>query len=188
MDLNTIIQIGIALFVGGFSGFITSLIKVGKYTNKVDTLENDVRDLKREVREIRDKVIACETSLKEREPLTKRESPISLTDKGNKTLKDSGAEKFIDDNFDSLFKKIEGKHPKAAYDIQEISKNVLEDMQNDDLFNDLKEYAFKEGREIEDIILVAGIHLRDKVLMKKGLNIKDIDKDDPNVKKPMNKE
>ena len=167
MDKNTLIQVVVALVVGGVSGFITAMFRVSSYISKVDRLEEDAKDIKKDLKEIRDKVIACETSLKEREPLTKRKSPVSLTDSGKKLLNNSKADKFIDENFDDLYKKIEDKKPKTAYDIQELSKEVLKEIKNEDKFIVLKDFAFKEGIEIDDIILVASFYLRDKVLEKK---------------------
>ncbi|MEK7528974.1 MAG: hypothetical protein AAB592_04360 [Patescibacteria group bacterium] len=172
------------LLIAGVVGFIGASIRIGEYKNKVDTLENTVGHdehcgLRKTVGDVRDKVIACETSLKEREPLTKKKSPISLTERGQTLLEASGGKAFIDTNLPLLSGKIDAKEAKTAYDIQEVSKAVLQEMTTDNLFVPLKEYLFKEGLEIEDLIIVMGIYLRDKVLAQKGILPEDVDKTDP---------
>ena len=179
MDQETIIQIVVSLITGGVTAFVVVSYKMGTYVNKVDNLVTKEKETCSEIKEIRDKVIACETSLKERGPLTMRKSPISLTERGKQLLNESGAKKFVDLNFDLLFKKVEEHAPKTAYDIQEYSGKVLSELKNDDIIIPLKEYAFKEGLEITDLITVAGIYLRDKILEKNGIDSNEIDKDDP---------
>jgi len=132
-------------------------------------------DSKKEVREIRDKVIACETSLKEREPLGKRKSPLALSERGVRFIKDSGGEKFVEDNFDELYEAVEKLEPKTAYDVQEDSKKVVESLREDERLNPLKEWLFKDGSTLEDLFFVMSICLRDKVLIKKNWNVEDID-------------
>ena len=43
----------------------------------------------------------------------------------------------------------------------------------------MKEYLYKEGLEWDDLAIVLGIYLRDKVLISKNWNSEDIDKYDP---------
>lgn len=163
-------------------GVATAFFVIGKYKEKVDRLQEDVGKISDNVQAIRDKVISCETSLKEREPLTRRRSPVTLTDRGTKILIESTGKTFVDTNFSDLYARVEAMTPKSAYDVQEFSKLVIEQLKDDDKFKPFKDYAFKEGLEIEDIIVVLGICLRDKVLIAKQWNVEDIDQHDPAVK------
>ena len=88
--------------------------------NKVNNLEKFSEKAEKGLQEVRDKVIACETSLKEREPLTKRKSPVSLTERGDKILLESGGKKFVDDNFNELKDKVEQQNPSTFYDVKGI--------------------------------------------------------------------
>lgn len=181
----------IAIFVANavisfIVGTIAASMKIGEYKNKVDNLESTIgKDehggLRKTVGDVRDKVIACETSLKEREPLTKRKSPVSLTDRGINFLKDSGGEKLVDDNFDELLKKVDGLDPKTAYDVQEDARKVIEGLRDDERINPLKEFLFKDGSTIEDLFTVMSISLRDKVLNKKNWNVADIEDSKPTI-------
>lgn len=175
--MNTVpIVISIAgVVVSALVSFIIASVKIGEYKNKVDTACENISDIKKENRETRDKVIACETSLKEREPLMKRKSPVSLTDRGNIVLNESGGKSFIDSIYEELKKQVEDKNPKTSYDIQEYSKEVVDGLKGDIRINNIKEYLFKEGMELEEIISVLGIYLRDLILKEKHIEVSDID-------------
>lgn len=152
------------------------------YKDRVDSMSKSVDKLSEEMRQIRDKVISCETSLKERaqEQFWQRQSPVSLTPSGEKLLKDSGGHDFVAFNLQELSSKVDDAKPKTAYDVQEQSQKVLQVLRDDDRFNTIKDYAFKEGMALEVIIQVMALYLRDRILAAKGLDVKDIDKDDPN--------
>lgn len=175
-ELTTII---IELVAAGIAGAISAFMTMGTYKNKVDTLGEDVRVMKDEIKLIRDKAVACETLLDERGPLTKRRSPVSLTDRGRIVLENSGGKKFVDDKIESLSGKVEEKNPNTAYDIQELSKEVIASMKDSDDFNIFKDYLFKEGLSIDDIVEVLSIYLRDKILELKHLQAEDVDKSSP---------
>jgi len=153
---NVIIPLAVSLITGIATFFV--------YREKVNHLEKEVEKLRTEMKEIRDKAIACETSLKEREPLTKRKSPVVLTDRGNKVLTDSKGNEFIDTNYTELKKAVEATNPQNSYDIQEASRKVVEGLKDDQRINQVKEYLFKEGMEFNEIVEVLGIYLRDKIL------------------------
>lgn len=170
------------IIISGLVAFIVSSMRIGEYKNKVDTAVSDIAKMETEIKEIRDKAVACETSLKEREPLTKRKSPITLTDKGNKILTDSGGRKFVDDNYSELKKLVEDSKPQTSYDIQETSHKAIEGLKNDIRMNGIKEYLFKEGMELSEIVDVLGIYLRDKILGEKKWRVEDVDRYDPEIK------
>lgn len=178
MDVSVYISIA-GVVVSALVSFIVASMQIGEYKNKVDNNCTDITEIKREQKEVRDKVIACETSLKEREPYTKRKSPISLTDRGQAFLSDSGGQKYIDEHLDKLFEDVEEKKPKTAYDVQEFSREVVQLKSEEDEFNPLKEFLFKEGLDKDDLVVVMGIYLRDLILEKKNWNVADIDKQNP---------
>lgn len=180
-----IVMFVVNLVLAGIVGALSAFFTIGQYKNKVDNLETTLgkdehAGLRKTVGEIRDKVVTCEATMKANEPLVKRKSPVSLTDRGTSLLEMSGGKKFVDDNLESLKLAVETKGAKTAYDIQEFSREALELMSEQDLFNPLKDYLFKEGLELKDLILVMGIYLRDAILSSKGLAPEEVDKTDPN--------
>lgn len=172
---STYADVFIPLAVSLVTGIATFFV----LREKVSRLEKDVKEVRDEVKEIRDKAIACETSLKEREPLKKSKSPVSLTDRGQRVLKDSTSQIFVDDNYAELKSLVEAKGPQTAYDIQELSHNVALGLRTDARINPIKDYAFKEGLGLDEILDILGIYLRDKILSERGINTNDIDKHDP---------
>ncbi|MCC6405374.1 MAG: hypothetical protein IT405_03230 [Candidatus Yanofskybacteria bacterium] len=166
-----IVNLLLAAIVGGLSAVFT----IGQYKSKVDRAEKDIEGVQKEVKEIRDKTIKCETMLDNQGPLTKKKSPISLTERGEKVLTESGGRKFVDDNITDLLSKVDGENVKTSYDVQEASKKVIATLEADDRMTAIKDYLFKEGLEFSDVTEVLGIYLRDKIITTKGWNVKDID-------------
>lgn len=179
LDIVTVIIFAVNVLLSAIVGYGAAAFKIGEYKNKVDTLETTVgkdehAGLRKTVGEIRDKVVSCETSLKEREPLTKKKSPISLSDRGADFLIKSGGKKFVDDNFNEFLKKVEGLSPQNAYDVQEFSRKVVEELKDSDRLNKIKEFLFKDGSTLDDVFTVMSIYLRDKVLKYKVWYVADI--------------
>ena len=175
----------VTILVAVGSGWVGALLALGVYKNKIDNLETTLgkdehSGLRKTVSDIRDKVVSCEATIKANGPLTERKSPVSLSDRGEELLNNSEAKQFVNNNLEELSKKVEELRPKTAYDVQENSWKVLQDMSDDDRFNTLKEYLFQEGLKLEDLVTVMGIYLRDNILKNKGWNTEDIDKHDPN--------
>lgn len=162
------------------AGLVGALIVIGIYKSKVDNLESTVgkdehSGLRKTVGDIRDKVVACETTLKERGPLTKRKSPVSLTERGLEFLKNSHGEEFIDTHFAELLKKVNSMGPKTAYDVQEDARKVVESLHTDERINPIKDFLFKDGSTLTEAFEVMSIYLRNKILTHKKWNVEDID-------------
>lgn len=183
MDEKTLVTIGLFVInaiIAAAVGWGAASRKIGTYQNKVDNLETTIgKDehggLRKTVGDIHGKVIACETRLEERGPLTKRESPVSLTERGSAFLEDSGGKKFVDDNFGELLASVEVMEPKTAYDVQEDAKKVVRALEDDQRLNPIKEFLFKDGSTLDDVFEVMAVYLRNKVLAHKNWNVEDID-------------
>lgn len=165
-------------------GFIAAANKLGKYEEKVNGLEKKVGELEAETKSISMKLTECSTKLDERtqsyaSTLTKRKSPVSLTDKGEYLLKRSESDVFVLENQKELVEKIKDKNPKSAYDVQILAKEVIESLQNEDRFTKFKDFAFKEGIELDAIFIVMSLYLRDIAIPLLGFKIEEIDKTDP---------
>ena len=61
--------------------------------------------------------------------------------------------------------------------------NVLRMISKEDRFIPLKDYLFKEGLDLDELILIIGIYLRDLALPRLGFKLEEIDKTDPNKTK-----
>lgn len=176
--INILVSIAVSLLAGVGS----SLFVLGRYKQNVDDAKERITELEREVKALGKEIVACTTKLeggKGKDAYTQRKSPVTLNEKGTTLLKRSGADKFVLDNLDELIAKIGEQSPKTAYDVQELSDKVIRDMMNDVRFNPLKNFAFVDGLEIDFVVLVASLYLRDLALAKLGFAYDDIDKTKP---------
>lgn len=167
--------------ISALISFLIASVRIGEYKGKVDRSCTDISEIKAEQKEVRDKVIACETLVAERGPVTKRKSPVVLTERGNKVLADSKGNEFVDALYTELKAAVDATSPQTSYDIQESSKRVIAGLKDDPRINPIKEYLFKEGMELDEMFEVLGTYLRDKILKEKGINAEDIDKYDPSM-------
>ena len=154
----------------------------GKLRNRVETIEDDLKKYKDKTDQLvkdTSEMHGSFNTFKETQLVT-RSSPITLTKAGHGLLKESGGEQFLEKNFDNLLGHFKGIN--NAYDIQEMAKKVIKDMENKEGFNEIKDYLYQHGREFDDIALVMGILLRDMVLSKRNIPAKQVDTDAPTQK------
>ena len=180
IGIITIISVCIAL--GNFKG---------KYTEKIKHLEGDIsQNIKPDIRTIDDKInnqvlpalneigkgVSFLTGKMEGINLTKSSSPLVLNEKGEKILKDSGIDKIIDNNYSDILAKVKSKNPANAYLAQEIIKDVVKKLINDtNLKNVIEIGALNCGSDIDTVLFVGAIYIRDEILNELNLFPKDID-------------
>lgn len=177
------------ILLAGLTALATTALRLGKYQQKVDSLESDVEKLENDVKSLTKSVTACETRLEERgkyspQHLLKKGSPISLSKEGEELLKAGRGDKFVEMNLEDLTNRIKEKSPKTAYDVQVLSQDILRSIQNEDRFNEIKNFAFKEAVELDSMFIVMGVYLRDLALARLGFSLEDIDRSDPHLVKP----
>lgn len=155
------------IFSSGIISLLTTLLinlfLLGSYKNKVDRAERDIQDLNRLAREVseikggldRDRVHSG---------LVKKKSPLTITDKGFQALSESGALEYISANKTKWIQTIEDQNPKTPYDIQELSKVLIEKQKNTDDFIPIKNYVYAQGIPLEDMIITMTVYLRDLIL------------------------
>lgn len=161
MTTDTLISVVVSVVTSGITAFSIVAFRMGRYTEKVDQLEKCNLNTR--------------LSTLEGKQLTKRNSPVDLTDYGKTVLDNSAGKTFIDDNYQELKEKVELSNPQTSYDIQEESRKVIEVLKDDIRLNTVKEFLFKEGMEWENIVEVLGIYLRNLILEEKNIDPKDID-------------
>lgn len=182
--VRQIITIVISIVLSAAAGFFSAVYKSGKYIQIIEDLKERVDKIEEEMKNQNKLLIECSVKIEERtnsasSTYTKRKSPVSLNDKGEELLKKSGADKFVLQNKQELIQKIKEQNPKTAFDVQEISKKVVESLANDERFNTFKDFVYKEGINLEPIFTVMSIYLRDIALPSLGFDYTQIDKTDP---------
>ena len=172
---SLVIQINWAYFLG----IMGSLILIAWYScGRFKAIETDIKWLIDTVKELAsdNKVGRDNKRLK----VIGNASPLRLLDEGLKVLKESGMQAWVDGNGGTLGKKCGNFCDTSAYEIQEqvfdLFDNFEFDKESDKIF---KDYAYKEGMNVETIRRIGAIYFRDICLKKCELNPADIDATKP---------
>lgn len=94
-------------------------------------------------------------------------SPRELNDEGERIFKQSRIQKIIDEKLDYLISEIEKLNPQTAYDAEKFTESVMDDLKNDtSIIESLKNGAYEAGTDIDVVLFIGSIYLRDKYLEK----------------------
>ena len=113
---------------------------------------------------------------------TRSYSPVKLTGLGEKLLNESEAKNVIDNNFETLEKKIDEQNLKSAYDIQAYIQRLIFRMADKDIMLPVKNFVYKNPKykntelELTDIQRTMVIYLRDEYFKKHPGVLDDLDK------------
>ena len=95
-------------------------------------------------------------------------SPLRPTEFGQKLVKESGLEEILEREKTTFLKmldeKLKEKVPFTAYDVQGEAITIMLAQKDNEVINPVKDYAFKNALEIEIILRIGGLLLRDKYL------------------------
>lgn len=108
-----------------------------------------------------------------------KHSPRHLNANGVELLKDCGGEDFLKANTDFFIKKLEALQPKTPLDVEDMALALLQAHTNENMFIPLKNWVYnaptrelqnedgttlKQDVELEDVIFVLSLPLRDRYL------------------------
>lgn len=146
----------------------TSFLTLGKYKEKVDQLENrdkehgkELKDLCTKVAVLDERVQNIQKSIDSLASAAQAHSPIQLTPQGWKMVKDSGAYSIFEDNRDKYLEELEAQRPRSQYDTQEKAYKIMSDKFNAKEFQPIEQWAFNNGKTMDEIIRILGYPLRD---------------------------
>ncbi len=93
-------------------------------------------------------------------------SPLGPTEFGAQMIKDSGLEKILNDNSETLCIKLKAALPKeyTEYDVQEKARELLMSLKDDPMMIPLKRWVYEHPSDITLILKVGGLWLRDDFL------------------------
>lgn len=104
-------------------------------------------------------------------------SPRQLNETGIDILNISGIKEIINAKKDSLLVEIKKTHPNNAYDAEQAIMFVVNKLPEDypDIISQLKNGAFSVGQNIDVLLLVGGIYLRNMIFPELGFSLTDLD-------------
>ncbi|MBI4215594.1 MAG: hypothetical protein HY602_02630 [Parcubacteria group bacterium] len=148
----------IGVLLTGIGYFIKRIL------DNTDKISVDVSDIKPKVK------ILWELKFSE------SHSPMALNEKGRDILNKSGIKELVDKELPQLIEAVRGKNPKDAYQVQEFSREVMFNIKNKlEFLPQLQKGAFDTGVDIDSVLLVGSIYLRDLSLPKFNLKLGDAD-------------
>lgn len=158
----------ITIVVSILTAIATSFLTLGKYKEKVDRLEKDVDKMAVKVDALRsdtDKSMASiaslEKSIDKLTDVAQSHSPIQLTEKGKRLIRESGFNDIFENTKDELVRDLEKLSPRSQYDVQEKARMMLSSMLDDARFRQVEDWAYRNGEDFAQIMRAGSIKLRD---------------------------
>lgn len=146
----------------------------------LETISADVSNLKPKVRML-DRISADVADIKPKvkflweQLVTTSHSPLGLNERGTQILDQSGVKELVDQKLTELLEAIKVRQPQNAYQVQEGAREVMSQLKNDaTLLSQLQQGAFNTGADVEAVLLVGSIYLRDLVLPTLNFKLEDI--------------
>lgn len=182
MNLPQVIQIST---IQSIIGIVAILIVVGGAWGTLRTLVKGVKDdldkeIKPDLKNIRERFGKVEDRVETlwQDKFAPAHSPRQLNELGKKILNESGIKKIIEDKKDSLLVEIIDKKPTNAYDAEQAILSVVAELPKyfPNILDQLKQGAFNVGQNLDTVLLVGGLHLRDLVFNELGFSLNDLDK------------
>lgn len=159
-----IIKIDMIYFLG-IIGTILTLAWI--FSNKLSAIETSIIWIKRELGRLWNSISSMESRLAGVEG---SKSPLNPTQLGWKWLNESGLAKIIDEEKKTwLLQNLRNSLPPnyTDYDVQEVARRVMVSLKDDSLMKEVKQYAFEHGIDIEMLLRLGGLLLRDNFLERK---------------------
>jgi hypothetical protein len=177
-----VIQIGliesgmaIAVFVFTIGVSWGSLkMRIRNMTNALDTLV--IPDLK----EIREKFGSIETKVDTlwKDKFAPANSPRQLNQRGNNILDQSGIKSIVEEKRQKIIDLVKKRKPGNAFDAEASILTVVKELPDffPEIIEDLKTGAFRVGTDIDAVLFVGAMHVRNEIFQDLGFSLEDLDK------------
>ncbi len=176
-----IIAIVATVGIAVISGCIMLIFRSGKIVTNIEHMGKNIEGIQEAIKPL--PVIEDRVSELWRLRATEPGSPIKLNDFGQKVLRESNIGAFTEKNYPRILEKVKNRNPLNAYQAQEILIQEVSGLKGLESYtNDLENAAFNSGTDVDMVLLVAAVDVRDKVLKDLGFNRDDIDRYDPKRK------
>lgn len=191
-----VLAIGIPSVVGGIVYVANKLVHIGKRLQSVDEIrksleydikpdikqmESNMKGIEEKVGDIRERLVIVEDHVETlwKNKLAPTHSPRQLNEAGSRILEESGIQQLIEEKKRVLLEKIREKQPTNPYDAERSIEEVtlLIPKLFPETIDTLKNGAFKTGSDIDAILFVGSIYLRNKIFKDLGFDIDDLDKE-----------
>lgn len=149
---------------------ITLLIAVVGYFlkktfDKVEVIHTNVSDIKPKV------------DILWKDKIAPASSPRQLNERGKDILATSGIKAIVDEKKEELLNLIKAKGAKNAYDAEAAISSVMMELPTHcpDVIDRLKQGAFQTGMDVNSVLYVGGIYLRNMIFTELGFSLEELD-------------
>ncbi|MFY9462773.1 MAG: hypothetical protein WAP52_01155 [Candidatus Sungiibacteriota bacterium] len=162
----------ILLGIGTAWGTLKTLVKGVK-----NTLDDEIKP---DLKNIRERFMVVEDRVETlwRDEYAPAHSSRQLNTRGQDILKKSGIKEIIDEKKDYLLSLVKDKKTANAYDAESAILSVAAELPKHcpDVIDRLKNGAFRVGADVDGVLFVGGIYLRDLIFPKLGFMLDDLDR------------
>lgn len=167
----TIVTFIINLFFAGAISSLSAIFIIGKYKEKVDTLEKEKEKIDTKIENLRsdvDKLLEFKVNTQKfiDSKIYSTSSPLNLTEFGRKLLSENGFNDIFEREKDKLVAKLSKYPNKTKYDVQENARSLMDSLMGYEPFAPMKACAFNHGIDFGQILRAGAIPLRDYYLSK----------------------
>lgn len=163
---------------------INNIKQINANAKDIFDVKNNINDIKNNLIELKEDIVCIKSVLVQKYPnsanvFSMKKSPRKLNQSGDTLFKNINGEKFLNDNKEFFFAKIEEQKHKTALDVEIASNIACTSYTDNDMFNDIKNYVYnapsiiiqnEDGIErkydvsLGDVCFVLSIPLRDMYL------------------------
>ena len=154
------------------------------FNDRIGKTESNIDQIKTGIAEIKGSIHFISETINKNEPVSKRKSPVSLSDLGEQIASDYNIATIVDRNWHTISSAIKGLGTKNPYDIQEFSRDTAFSdsirSKSATFFTEsdidrLRVIAYKSGENIYSISFIAGILIRDRYFAENGIDVDEVD-------------
>ena len=183
---NSIIQIDA---LQGFFGLVALVLTVGIAWGTLRTLVKGIKttldtEIKPGLKDVRERFGKTEDRVETlwKDKFAPARSPRQLNDRGKNVLEVSGIKEIIDQKKEDLLKIVKDNNIDNPYDAEQAILSVVSELPKHcpDVIDKIKDGAFRAGVDIEGVLFVGGLYLRN-LIFKKDLGFDLLDLDKPKV-------
>jgi len=157
-----------------------SAILLGNTRELIARIDERTEHILKDLDEIRPKVndMSPKVDILWKDKVAPAHSPRRLNDYGITILNNSGIKEVIEEKRDILLNLVRKESVKNAYDAEQAILSVTNKIPEHcpDVVDRLKAGAFKTGANLDTVLLVGGVYLRDLIFPDLGFSVEDIDR------------
>ena len=146
---------------------------IARIDERTNHILEDLKDIKPKVDDMYPKV-----DILWKDKVAPAHSPRRLNDYGITILNSSGIKEVIEEKKSVLLNLVKAENVKNAYYAEQTVLSVAKKLPEHcpDVIDRLKAGAFKTGANVDTVLLVGGIYLRDLIFPDLGFSVEEIDK------------